>query len=359
MFDAECNVLLMRIFSRVLGCVLACLLALTLLVEHSYGQETPEGQLGQVLVLPFANRSGATSARAAFESPILAALRPHFQKVWSGQDLRPILRRHRIRSLGSIGRRGVELLHQETSADYALVGAYEVFANTPSREVGLSLRLLRLDTGGVVASVVGGASWQDTRLVFGRRSAQDQLELSRNLVLELVDELLVQARQPISPAHKSDLVAVVQLNDHSEQMGASVAESAILDALMRARVPVVEPGFLRELQLDHSMAERGGISERLARLLVDEFGVRWLLTGAVDRYRLANADSEEAVPRVSWGLRLLDAPSLHLVSAIDLEQTGTDGDSLLGRGRIYSGIDLLREGANQRILPWFEKEIRP
>lgn len=322
--------------------------------------EESTADFGELLRLPLANRSGSSLAAGPTDSTLQRSLEEHFVQVRSPEELRPLLRRHRIRSLGRIGRRGARILHEQTRARFALVGAYEVYANTQSREVGMALRLLDLDDSSLAAAAVAGATWQDTERSFGRRSAADQTGIGVEVAEELVDRLVDQARRNRSrPAHKSDLVAIVQLNDHSGNGAESVVESALLASLLEAGFPVVEPGFVRELQLDHGLGQRGGVSRELAGRLHEDLGVRWVLTGGVDRFDLAGSDTQEAIPRAEWGLRLIDARSGRLVAALDLDQSGTDGDTLLGRGRIHSGIDLIRDATQKQVLPWLEKEVRP
>lgn len=313
-----------------------------------------------VILLPFANRSGSTLASAELGGAVEQAVRANFAAVRSAMDVRPILREHRIRSLGSIGRRGARILYEETGVAYVLVGSYEVYSDTASREVALALRLIDLESQALLGAVVAGKTWQETERSFGRRSVTNQIELGKEVARDLVDELVAQiGRTAALPAHKSDLVAIVQLNDHSGNGAGSVVETALLASLLEAGVPLVEPGFVRELQLDHSLVQRGGVSKELVERLRDDLGVRWILTGAVDRFEFSGSDTEAAFPRAEWGLRLIDARSNRLVAAIDLDQSGSDSDTILGRGRIHSGIDLIREGSRERVLPWLEKEVQP
>lgn len=322
--------------------------------------QSPLTPLDSVILLPFANRSGSTLASAELAESVERAVREHFATVRTSMEVRPVLREHRIRSLGSIGRRGTRILHEETGIPYALVGSYEIYSTSASREVGLALRLIDLQSQSLIGAVAMGRTWQETERSFGRRAVEDQVELGAEVTRDLVSELVAQiGRNAPSPAHKSDLVALVQLNDHSGNGAGSVVETALLASLLEGGFPVVEPGFVRELQLDHSLVQRGGASGELVERLRDDLGVRWVLTGAVDRFELAGSDTEAAFPRAEWGLRLIDARSNRLLAAIDLDQSGSDSDSILGRGRIHSGIDLIRQGSRERVLPWLEKEVQP
>ncbi len=117
----------------------------------------PAATLG---ILPLANHTGRGEARAAVAAGLHARLRQAGVTIRTAEQLRPMLRKHRIRAMGQIGAADASLLRDEAGVDMLLLGSIDVY-DEPSLEVAISLRLLDLHRLELVAAVSTATAGED------------------------------------------------------------------------------------------------------------------------------------------------------------------------------------------------------
>ena len=122
----------------------------------------------EFLILPVANYSEVGAAH----TELVPRLHESFDRIgvsyMTSEELRPLLRKHRIRSQGWIGMEDARILRRETLARYLLLGSWDIFRTEVNPEIGLSLRVLDLENMTLVGAVSVGLCQVPGRLGGGR-----------------------------------------------------------------------------------------------------------------------------------------------------------------------------------------------
>jgi hypothetical protein len=256
------------------------------------------------------------------------------------------LREHRVRVVGEIGRAAMEILSAATGARLAIVGSIDIYEPVGSLEVMVSARVVDLLEGRVLTAVSAGRTVQETERAFGVGRAEEIDEIVQLVVTDFVDQVnpaltgIVRAGQR---HHKCNLVAVVPMDDFSRRRhGAKVLENLLMAELVGRDWSIVEPGMIREALLAHQKAARGGVSYEVLRMLREETGACLVITGEVGEFSVTAAGVAASVPRLEYGVRLIDALELRLVDSIDRARDGRDAETVFELGREYSIARLAR-----------------
>ena len=328
-----------------------CFILLALLVGLSVpatAQTPGSGEAAassDVVVLPFANYSGRYEALGL--------------RVMSHEELRPVLRAHRVRVVGQIGQTGMEVIASETGARLAIVGSIDIYEPDRSFEILISARLVDLETGGVLTAVSVGKTVQETERVFGRGRA----EAIEAVIVPVVEEFMARIGPSLSgerPSHRQNrpcgLIALVPLDDYSERRhGAEVVLNLMISELVAREWDVIEPGILHEILLDEQLTARGGITDEVLEMVREQLGVCFVVTGELEFFTITPSGIDVSVPRLGYGLRLIDARSGRLLASIDLDRDGSDGETLFAHGREYSMARLARTSLAD-VMTWIEEE---
>jgi len=326
-----------------LACIAGLVLASPLLAQEA---PQPAEASVDVIVLPFANYTGRYEALEAVLPVFYSLLEIGGLRLMSHEELRPILRKHRTRVVGSIDTRAMRVLQEETGARVAIVGSVDVYEPETSLEVLISARVVELQSGRVLTAVSLGRTVQETERVFGRGRASEIDEIVDSVVQEFLGEIRPYLDTRIAPEtrdHRCSLVAVVPLDDYSSRRhGAKVLENLLIAELVQRGWSVTEPGAVREALLAHETTARGGVSDEVSKIFAEELGACYVITGEVEEFSLAAAGQAGAVPHLEYGLRVIDARTASLVDAADQIRDGLDGETFLGRGREYSMARLAR-----------------
>jgi TolB-like protein len=341
-------------------CAVLLLLTLFSSVVSVDAEETAAAiDSSRVVVLPFANYTGRYEALEKVLPVFYDKVRAEGLSVMSHEDLRPLLREHRLRVVGEMGVRAMDLIREETQAGLAIVGSIDIYEPDRAFEVMISARLVDLQDHVVLTAISVGRTVQETERVFGRGRAEEIEDVIGPVVTEFLERLvpLIRGeRAPFSAYHKCGLVAIVPMEDYSgRRHGAEVLQNLLMTELVARAWPVVEPGVVSEVLLDEQRLARGGASNEILRVLRDRLSVCYVVTGEVEEFKLAPSGVENAVPRIDFGLRLIDARAERLVASIDLARDGMEGEFLFGRGREYSIVRLARESISD-VVTWIEKE---
>ncbi len=293
----------------------------------------------RVALMPFANYCRRSEAGRLLLPRITAGLTAAGLDVVTGPDLRTVLRRHRIRSQGMIGCREALLLARELDLDFLLLGSWDVYEEGTNPELGMSLRVLDPVTMRLVSAVSRGRTAVDEVGWLGRGRVDSLATLADLLVHDVLAGIL-----PLPPVGKPVAIfpraVVVPLDNLSESDNAGAVCGAILISRLMARgFSVVEPGFVRESQLDRETAYRGGIDLDNLRALVDSKHAQVVIAGTVDVFA-TGGDPASGVPAVALGLREIDPHTGRLLLAREIRMRGDDHDGWFQRGRIHGLIML-------------------
>ena len=313
----------------------------------------------EVVVLPFANLTGRHEAFEMVLPAVYDQLSAHEVDFVRHDEVRPVLRQHRIRALGEIGLDDAALLREETGARFALLGSLDIYSPEGSLEVNLSGRVLDLQDRRLVTAVSVGRTVQETEGWFATGRAEDIETVMLEVVAELVGQLEPYLSLPLPEReryHTCGLVALIPLDDYSNSpYGAEVLQNLLMAELVEHGWAVVEPGFVREILLDAQRVARGGVSDEVRDILRDELGVCWVVTGEVETFVVSPGGQEAAVPSLGFGLRLVDARGSGLRATLELERDGAEGEGLFRRGREYSVARLART-VMEEVVEWMQRE---
>ena len=112
-------------------------------------------------------------------------------------------------------------------------------------------------------------------------------------------------------------------------------------ALVRRDAIVVFPGLVGELQRRRGLLLRGEIDPGTRQALLEETGVRHVLTGLVETFQPGLEQLPN--PKVAFSLRLVDTADGSVAAVNGLDHRGGDTDGLFQLGRIYSAGTLAYE----------------
>lgn len=316
-----------------------------------------------VLLMPAANHTGSPEASGIMPPQLAAALAARGVRLLGEQELRPILRHHRIRSGAKFDEADAAALRRETGAALALFCGLDFYRPGPGPEAGLSARLVRLEDLQVLGAASVSATGEDAAGLFGLGRIEDAAVLAAALADRLAEELAPLALHPPSAATATAepagrgcrRVALVPLDDATPHEGAGeVATNILLSRLLGAGYLVLEPGLVRARCLASGVAPRGRIDLQTLRALHESLGPCLVITGSVEGFEPALGDLREAVPSLNLALRVLDAPGGRLLLTWETETDGAAGQGPLQVGRKHA-LGQLTWGALADFLDRLEK----
>jgi hypothetical protein len=300
---------------------------------HSAGATT-------IAVLPFANFTGRTDAVTRMMPEIYRHLAASGLPVVTAEELRPVLRRHRIRTAGQIGVEDARILGEELAARALVLGSLDFYQDTGSPEAGLSVRIVDIASMTVISAASAASTGDDFAGLFGL----GRIDSIERLVPRVVDELFVDLRVgaavervPAAPRSGCARVALVPFDNRSEMPYAgAIVTNILLSSLFADNYVLLEPGAAYEHFVSLRVMPRGEIDLASLISLGERFDLCMVVTGDVDRYHLAAGESDAAQPELDLGARILDARSGQLLAAFDDERGGRDGERVFQMGRCRS-----------------------
>lgn len=283
------------------------------------------------------NRSFNLAVEAIYAN--LASLNIEFV---SHDQLRPILRRYRIRSSGRIAPADAEVIRREVGADLLLTGSIDFCRRGDNPEFGLSLRLVSpLDM--IIRSAVSHASSAGGYGFFGTGRIDDLDSLAVKVVSEAVTKLYAPLLQPdAATAAPSARVVVLPFDniDDNRQAGFIVANWLRTELVDRG-YSVVEPGAAYEQTVSGEFPVGAIDYQQLARLR-QVLQVDFVITGEVDRFKTARGGSPSSKPEFEFGARIIDAASGRILTTHSAELDGAETELAFGLGRSHTLGGLLR-----------------
>lgn len=300
--------------------------------------------LPDILVLPPANHTQLGAAAELME-PLLYH---HLQEVgFTAMDedtLRIILRKHRIRTRGSIGYSDAETLGEVTGVRHLVIASWDIYKTAFNPELAFSIRILDLETMAIVAAVSQGASGEDYTGLMGLGTVHEISELAEMTMIRAFKGLF--PTRPFNGSRPSSggcfNFALIPLDNYSATpFAGDILTNILLSRLFSAGYFVVEPGFVKEVGLTREVVNRGRVDWGSARALLERFGSCRILTGEVEAFAPAPADPRVTVPSTTFGLRIMIPENGNLYMMKELQGAGDEGEGFFQGNRVHTLVSLV------------------
>lgn len=278
------------------------------------------------------------------------------------KELRPILRRYRIRSTGELSSHDAEILAANSNADIFLLTSIDFYRSGDNPEFGLSLRLVQPGEMRIISAVSHSSTGADHIGLFGVGRIEDVNILADKVVDEAVDDLIKKMEQHFKGSATSSAmpkVAVIQFDNLSKfRKAGSIISNWTITALVNRGYFVIEPGVVSEITALNGDLPVGGIDIPQLTKLTQKFKIDYVVTGQVDLLRMAQGRSVSSTPVCEFGARLIDAAGTQIKATFHCEANGNDGRTVFGLGRIHSVGSLLKKKLSGMVESFEDKEIR-
>ncbi len=296
----------------------------------------PDSLVVDLAIVPFANNTGQSEAHELLMPRLEGLLTGRGLNIVTSGELRPLLREYRVRSRGWISRRGVALIGDQTGAEQLLLGSWDILRTEGNIEIGVSLRLLDRASLKLVRAVSLGHTGEDRVGWLDQGRLGDVAELAGIVLAEAVAELFP-GTPPAPPVAGCRRLAVVPLDNYAgTEHAGDVVTNVLLSRLLAAGYDVVEPGFVRELELTREVVNRGGVDRASAAAILAELGACQVITGAVQQFDPARGLATSSVPLFAAGLRSSDTRTGALLVSREVAGSGGDHDGFFQLGRVHA-----------------------
>ncbi len=276
------------------------------------------------------------------------------------ENLRPTLRKYRIRSMGRMSAEDAHLLQQETGAEYILLGSVNTFETEILSRVSLSFRLVHISTMRIVWAMSDAAVGREFSRAFGVREVLDMEDMAWRVIDRIFTDF--DKRRPGLPSKiyatpKAKIAVVPFDNTTGNRFAGEVVSDMVLSGLVQKGFAVVEPGNVNELLVKNHIESRGEIDLPTLAKVYSDFGVDWVVTGSVLQFSQARGESVASQPEFEFGARLIDAATGRIVATYNDARGGNDSETIFGMGRCWSLGQLARKSL-KGLIKKVEKENR-
>lgn len=298
-----------------------------------------------IAMLPMANYSGDAQATEDVIPIVISTLEASGGIIGPG-ELRPILREHRIRAVGLIGRDGAEAIASDLGVEFLLLGSLDFYRAGDNPAIGFSLHMIHVPEMIPFWAVSVSATGDQFIGMLGRGGIGSVDSLATRLAKDAAGQMQDATRDRTSGGvnANSPMVAIVPFDDiDSDQPIGAIASSYLLTRLVDDGMRVVEPGVVRETFLEMNRAPRGEIDHELIDVLHDSLGVDVVITGAVDDFSVTPAGEGGWKADISFGARLIDANSHRIESAPYVIKQVQSRSGLLPGGADYPPAEVVTQ----------------
>jgi len=314
-----------------------------------------------IAMLPMANQSGDAQATTDIIPIIIRTLKDAGIGIITPDELRPVLRKHRIRAVGMVGRDGAEAVASESGAEFLLIGSLDFYLSGDNPGIGYSLHLLHVPEMIPFWAVSISASGSESIGLLGLGGIGRVDSLTMLLTSKVADQIsgAVEHYPSAGVSGSSPIIAIVPFDDiDQDQPIGAVASAYMLTQLVRDGIRIVEPGVARETFLEMNRAPRGEIDHGLIDLLHDSLDVDFVITGAVDNYSVTATGAGGIRADISLGARLIDATSHRIEYAPYVIKHSETGSGLLSGGSDYPPADVITEAISDVVRKFAISSLR-
>ncbi|MEE8577640.1 MAG: hypothetical protein V3T31_10330 [candidate division Zixibacteria bacterium] len=298
-------------------------------------------------ILPLRDFTNNTDAVKVATLALHAALAEYGIDYVTAEQLRPTMRRNRIRVAGQISQKDSRAIIGASETELLMVGSIDLYDDGERSQFGMAIRLVSPAEMTVISAASHAASADEFVGLFGLRKIDNFDSLVETVIRVLLDRLYSPTLRFNSKAQslvRGRPIIVLPFDSFDENRFAGVILSTwILPELCRRGYTVVEPGYVRELTLPMGGMPVGSIDRPRMELLRKELNARLIITGAVDWFRPIRGSSLEAKPELRFGARVIDAETGSLLTAVNSERDGAESEIAFRLGRSYSLGELMSQ----------------
>ncbi|MBL7033811.1 MAG: hypothetical protein ISR91_06665 [Candidatus Delongbacteria bacterium] len=290
-----------------------------------------------LVLMPLQNLSGYREPLQSVDSLLQVVMQEQGIELLTGGELRPLLKRNRIRSNGRVTAREAETIRLETGCNYLMICSINFYLPEPTPEIALSSRILQLSDQTIVrATSTAGSSVEQVK-PFMQNSPYDKDRLIELVVRELIQELTL----PVSPVDSSGtpyprIVMIPFENSTGKGRTGEAVDNMLLSTLVRSGYNVMDPGLEHELFLQNGFLPVGEIDLETLVQLHELFKPDYLVTGCAEALLTAQEGSSGEGAMFEFTARVLEPSSGRLLAGRYSCRRGSDSELILGFGRVES-----------------------
>ena len=210
-------------------------------------------------------------------------LRQRELNIITAKELRPTLRRNRIRSTGEISSMDAEIIAANTNANIFLLTSIDFYRSGDNPEFGLSLRLVRPGDMQIISAVSHSSSGADHVGLFGVGQIKDINILAEKTIEKAIDDLFISLEKRLVASASSPpsiKVAVIQYDNLSNfRKAGDIISNWTISTLVSHGYVVIEPGVVSEITTLTGDLPVGGIDIPKLTEIAKEFRIDYVITG--------------------------------------------------------------------------------
>ena len=338
--------------------ILSGLLLLPTLSSADDDQSISPEFIGKVALLPFGNLTETDTKYNFIVEQVQTTLRQLNIDFVSTEEIRPVLRKHRIRSRGKISQFDAMVLKDELNIDLFLIGSIDLIQDSEMPEFSLSLRLVSPDNVVIRSAVSVSATGRDYSRLFDIGTIEETDKLIELVTSDAVGQILEQLLRPAKMNSQSEerWAVVVFDNSSKNRFAGQIMANWLISDLVSNGYQVVEPGTIERLFQPNGGFTVGGIDSRRANLIYDSLNISYIITGEIDIFNPAFGLLENSKPELTFGARVCDNQSGLVVTSYESETDGDKFETILGMGR-YHSIGKLAPRIFEKMRNFFEKNM--
>ncbi len=313
--------------------LLAFLTALIGSSGESQANQTMSSLDGKIVLLPLANYTGNPEASKLVIPAIERAFSERGIGLIGPSEIYPVLRKHRIRSIGMIGTSSAKAIAAEYDVEYLLIGSVDYYSGDDYPAIGISLRLFDI----AIMRPVWAASSQ---LFAGKNTGflgKDGVSSLDALVSKAADDVTADFYDhpelgTAAVDFEPQIYAIIPFDEQDpDQQAGQLISNSMLAHLIRQGLYVVEPGAIREILLRSGRSPRGEIEYKLIDLLHDSLMVDFIITGAVEKFEANEPGTTSTSAKISLTARIIDTATRKITSSTFVNGESISREGLLTR----------------------------
>ena len=301
-------------------------------------------QTEAIALMPLYNLSGRSNAIQETSEKIGTILGSFGIQYKSSSDIRPILRKYRIRSSGSLKADDIKQLRAELGVKYLMLGSVNIYEERENPELSVSLRIINTETFMIETAVSKSAAGRDFEGLFGLGVISSLDELSDKLLRESIYELFSDLNSSIHASNSLSAVIIPFDNTTDFRNAGFMLTNIFLTSLANEGFKVLEPGIVTEYMLKNRKILYGEIDYPTLNQLNADHNIDLVVTGSIEFYQPSRGNN---FPKAEIGTRVLDAKNAKIIFMYDNSVDGADSETLFGVGKKYSVGTIMKKYINE------------